>query len=233
MPRKRQVEVNEATRRRIKDVACELIAEKGTAGLSLRAIARKMAMTAPALYHYFDSLDDLITALIVDAFTGQAAYIRQARDAAAEAGQSYGEQIFTAMLAYRQWAVEHVTDFQLIYGNPIPGYDAPADVTTPAAQLIGDVFMETVSAGVEAKVVQLPENYTRIPPLVYKHYQTKYGMDEEVARIFHVLNQTWGLIHGMVSLEVHNHTTPVVGDTQTFYEQAVRAHLQTFNVTID
>ena len=57
---------------RIKAVARQQMAEHGTAGLSLRGIAREMGITAPAIYNYFPRLDDLITALIVDAFTALA-----------------------------------------------------------------------------------------------------------------------------------------------------------------
>jgi AcrR family transcriptional regulator len=46
--------------------------EGGTAGLSLRANARRLGVTAPAIYNYFRRLDELITALVVDAFTSLA-----------------------------------------------------------------------------------------------------------------------------------------------------------------
>ena len=52
----------------IKSVARQQMSERGTAGLSLRAIARELEITAPAIYNYYPRLDDLITALIVDAF---------------------------------------------------------------------------------------------------------------------------------------------------------------------
>ena len=37
----------------IKVVARQQMAEHGTAGLSLRGIAREMGITAPAIYNYF------------------------------------------------------------------------------------------------------------------------------------------------------------------------------------
>lgn len=99
--------------------------------LSLRAIARRMEITAPAIYNYFPHLEDLITALIVDAFNDLA-------DAMQAAGQSvtsntWGPRIKATILAYRRWAVAHPVKFQLIYGDPIPGYAAPAEVTSPVA----------------------------------------------------------------------------------------------------
>ncbi|MCB0084074.1 MAG: TetR/AcrR family transcriptional regulator [Caldilineaceae bacterium] len=222
MPRQRQVALNEATSNAIKDTARQLMAEKGTAGLSLRAIARELEMTAPALYHYFPSLDDLITALIVDAFRGHAAYVRQQRDAAIAAGKGYREQLFVAMQAYRQWALDQPIDFQLVYGNPIPGYAAPAEVTTPAARSLGEVFMETLLAAVQAGEIDPPTFTEPIPPTVLNHYRHHFGLDGPQAQIFHQMNHGWSLMHGMVTLEIYNHAAPVVGDTDAFYEQAIR-----------
>jgi AcrR family transcriptional regulator len=222
MPRQRQVELNEATSNAIKETARKLMAEKGTAGLSLRAIARELEMTAPALYHYFPSLDDLITALIVDAFTGHAAYVRQQRDAAAAAGKAYREQLLVAVHAYRRWALDHPVDFQLVYGNPIPGYAAPAEVTAPAARSLGSVFMETVVAAVQAGEIAPPTFADPIPPTVRHHYHQHFGLDATGAEIFHLMNHVWSLMHGMVALEIYNHAAPVVGDTDAFYEQVIR-----------
>ena len=69
MSRPRREKILDITREEIKDTARNLMVDKGTAGLSVRAIARQMGITAPALYHYYSSLNDLITALIQDAFT--------------------------------------------------------------------------------------------------------------------------------------------------------------------
>ena len=105
---------------RIKAVARQQMAEHGTAGLSLRGIAREMGITAPAIYNYFPRLDDLITALIVDAFTALADAIEAAESAVQS--EACGPKILASCLAYREWAIAHPVDFQLIYGNPIPGY---------------------------------------------------------------------------------------------------------------
>lgn len=232
MPRQRQEELNEATRDAIKATARQLMMEKGTAGLSLRAIARNLGITAPALYHYFASLDDLITALLVDAFTGHAAYVRQIRDQAATAGKSYAEQLFDAVWAYRQWALENAIDFQLIYGNPIPGYEAPGEITTPAARSIGEVFMETIVAAIQAGELKIPELYYPISPTVLAHYHEEFGMDEHTAHLFHLMNYVWSMMHGMVTLEIYNHAQPVVGDTDAFYEQAIYQLFHTLGLQI-
>jgi AcrR family transcriptional regulator len=232
VPRQRQVELNEATSNAIKATARRLMAEKGTAGLSLRAIARELDLTAPALYHYFGSLDDLITALIVDGFTSHAAYVRQASIRAATAGASPAQQLLAAVLAYRAWALEQPIDFQLIYGNPIPGYAAPPAVTVPAASLLGQLFMELLMAAAAAGALALTEAQQQVPPLVLAHYQARFGIDVLAAPLFHLMNQVWSLLHGMVALEIYHHLGPVVGDTNSFYEQSIRHQLQTIGLSI-
>ncbi len=231
MPRPRKTEVNEATRQQIKATARELMAERGTAGLSLRAIARNMDITAPALYHYFGSLDDLITALVVDAFEGHAAYVRRARDAAADDGASHTGQIYAAMLAYRRWALENRIDFQLIYGNPIPGYAAPEEITVPAASKMGEVFMENVGIAVQTGEITLPPSHQHVPPTVAAHYRERFGLPDTLLPAFNMMNQMWSTMHGIVSLEIYNHIGPVVADTDAFYEDTICGLMTPFGVS--
>ncbi|MEM7345500.1 MAG: TetR/AcrR family transcriptional regulator [Chloroflexota bacterium] len=233
MPRRRQVEINEATRQKIKEIARDLMVEKGTAGLSLRAIAKKMKMTAPALYHYYESLDDLITALIVDAFTGHATFVRAARDKAAEKGHSYGQQIFCEALAYRQWFVDNPIQFQLVYGNPIPGYVAPGEVTVPAARQIGEIFMESIVAGIQAGEIDMSTANYIVPPTVLAHYQGTQQLPEDITEAFHAMNYAWCTMHGTVALEIYNHFQPVVGDVDAFYKQAIHRLLSDIGVLLD
>ena len=103
----------------IKATARQQMAESGTAGVSLSAIARAMELSAPALYRYFASRDDLVTALIVDAFNDLADDDPGGRSRLWR--PAYADRLL-ACLAYREWAIAHPVDFQLIYGNPIPGY---------------------------------------------------------------------------------------------------------------
>ena len=52
----------------IKDEARRQLASSGADALSLRAVARELGMVSSALYRYFPSRDDLLTALIMDAY---------------------------------------------------------------------------------------------------------------------------------------------------------------------
>ncbi|MCK1818691.1 TetR/AcrR family transcriptional regulator [Streptomyces sp. XM83C] len=118
----------------IKDAARRQLAAEGAARLSLRAVARELGMVSSALYRYFPSRDDLLTALITDAYDslGEAAETAHARVADAASLRRW-----TAVCeAVRHWALAHPHEYALIYGTPVPGYSAP-DATVPAASRVG------------------------------------------------------------------------------------------------
>src|SRR4030095_17139404 len=133
----RRERVRQATVEEIKAVARAQMAAEGTAGVSLRAIAREMGMTAPALYRYFGSRDDLVTALVTDAYDALADAM-EAAVAAVPAGR-HADRVRAAFGAFRAWGIEHPTEFALIFGSPIPGYVAP-EATRPAGRRSPDLL---------------------------------------------------------------------------------------------
>ena len=111
----------------IKETAWKQIAEFGAPALSLRAIARELKITAPAIYNYFPRRDDLVTALIVDAYTSLGDSQKSALETMSKKDSATR---FSALgIAYRDWAVTYPQRYQLIFGTPIPNYDAPEDTT--------------------------------------------------------------------------------------------------------
>src|SRR6478735_6915193 len=117
----------------IKDEARNQLAAEGAAKLSLRAVARELGMASSALYRYFPSRDDLLTALIIDAYdaVGEQAEAadRDARNRTAAArGLAVGE-------AVRSWALANAHEYALIYGSPVPGYAAPEATIVPASRV--------------------------------------------------------------------------------------------------
>jgi AcrR family transcriptional regulator len=124
-------------------VRAEMIAEIKTiarrhletdgANLSLRAVARDMGMVSSALYRYFASRDDLLTALILDAYNalGEAA---EAADAAVTDRSQLRVRWLATARGIRGWALRTPAEYALLFGTPVPGYAAPADTITAAAR---------------------------------------------------------------------------------------------------
>ncbi|HYN71238.1 MAG TPA: TetR/AcrR family transcriptional regulator, partial [Nakamurella sp.] len=113
--------------------ARQQIAEHGADGLSLRAIARELGMASSALYRYFPSRDDLLTALIIEAYTalGDAIEAADARVDPSDVTRRWLAMCRTV----RAWAWRQPHEYALLYGSPVPGYRAPADTIDPAARI--------------------------------------------------------------------------------------------------
>jgi AcrR family transcriptional regulator len=119
--------------------------ETDGANLSLRAVARDMGMASSALYRYFASRDDLLTALILDAYNALGETV-EAADAAVTDRGDYRTRWLAAARAVRTWALAHPAEYALLYGSPVPGYKAPQD-TIPAAVRTAAVLARILSDG--------------------------------------------------------------------------------------
>jgi AcrR family transcriptional regulator len=117
----------------IKAVARRHVAASGAADLSLRAVARDLGMVSSAVYRYFPSRDDLLTALIVDAYNavGEAAETAEAAVRRTDLLRRW----LVAARAVRSWAQDNPQEYALIFGSPIPGYQAPQDTVDPATRI--------------------------------------------------------------------------------------------------
>src|SRR5262245_52802841 len=117
----------------IKRVGRRHLTEHGAAGLSLRAVAREVGMVSSAVYRYFPSRDDLLTALIIDAYDAVGAVAEGAE--ARAGGRSTASRLLEVCEAVRSWAVENAHEYALIYGSPVPGYAAPEATIAPASRV--------------------------------------------------------------------------------------------------
>jgi AcrR family transcriptional regulator len=117
--------------REITEEARRQLAETGAQGLSLRAVARELGMVSSALYRYFPSRDDLLTALIIDAYDAMG----EVAETAIAAGARPRVRWLAACHAIRGWALAHPHEYSLIYGSPVPGYRAPQATVGPASRV--------------------------------------------------------------------------------------------------
>lgn len=222
MSEARKIEQHAAIRNEIKDYARQLMAQEGTAGLSMRAIARAMQMTAPALYHYYTNREALITDLIAEAFNALGEALEQARDGAAAGGEEVGRQLLAVVLAYREWALAHPIDFQLIYGNPLPGYVAPREITVPAATRSYLVVVGLIDRALSGPHPTPAPEYRQVPPELLPQMTALAQTLPEAYRSTPLLALYLGLVgwprlHGIIMLELFEHIQPVAGDSAAFY----------------
>ncbi len=212
----------------IKETAWKQIAEFGAPALSLRAIARELKITAPAIYNYFPDRDALVTALIVDAFTSFGDWQFEAGDSIPES--NLPGRLEAIGLAYRNWAHTYPQRYQLIFGTPIPGYKGPVEKIFPssARSLSGLVgVIEALRLAGKLKVDSFPKvkSEYRASFEAWKTYGGNVNMlSLSVAMII------WARVHGIVSLEIQGNLPPVgpKGDAlyryelQSIYQQFIR-----------
>ena len=211
-------------------VAADHVARDGAAALSLRSIARDLGMAPSALYRYFDGRDALLSALILSAYEALAAVAEQAADDAgadaeadADADRTDAERWLAVPRAIRLWAIEHPHQWGLIFGTPVPGYDAPEDTVEPYAR-VAEALVRPLVAAHEAGRLR--------PDPVPRHVDDDLGRAvapvvegllpglsvENVVRAL----QTWITIVGAINLEVFGHWRNTVLAPELLFEAAIR-----------
>ncbi len=217
----------------IKAHARRQMTENGTAAVSLSAIARAMEISAPALYRYYASRDELVTALIVDAFDDLAATLEAVSASLPE--HEYGQRLYRVVLAYRQWAVEHPIDFELIYGNPIPGYHAPEQITTPPARRGFTAILRILAAAHQAGQLRPPPEYLALPAEIGFTLAPLENDDSHQlpALVIYIGMAGWYHIHGLIMLEIFHHSSHLVNDPALFYRHELAMLLRSVGLAIE
>jgi AcrR family transcriptional regulator len=196
------------------------VARHGSAALSLRAVARELGMVSSAVYRYFPSRDDLLTALIVDAYDSVGAAAESA-ESAVRRGDFAGRWMAVAR-AVRRWALAHPHEWALIFGSPVPGYQAPADTVDPAVRIpvvVLRILSDAAGAGrlsaesdgpmprsVRADMKALGDS---MAPTLSQH---------DLARAV----MTWSRLIGSISFELFGHLTGGVHDHDAYFDYQMR-----------
>lgn len=182
------------------------ITELGPAALSLRAVARSLGMTVQALYHYFPSRDDLVTALITKGYDDLADAVQAAADSAPDVPDL--PRLVVATEGYRAWGIAHPERFQLLYGAPLRHYRAPVGgPTTRANERMSAVFQREMFAGFTRE--QLAAADVRGLSASFRAYLAQLppdGLGALPPPAISLLLSAWGHMHGLVALEVFGHT---------------------------
>jgi AcrR family transcriptional regulator len=228
----RRDRVRAATSQEIVATARRLLVEQGVAAVSLRAIAREMGMTAPALYRYYDSHEVLLHHVVGDIFTELADYLHTqikaaARDFEASGGPANPEaadriavELIAACRAFRGWALEHQPEFGMIFGSPLPGLDLMND--DPVAECgfrFGQVFLGLFSELWRRWPFPAPADDELDPSLRRQlaHYHELVGADLPLG-VLQTFLRCWVLLYGTVSLEVFGHLRFALDDAAPLFE---------------
>jgi len=179
----------------VKQAALGQLAESGPAGLSVSAIGKQLGVSGPALYRYFAGRDELLTELVIDAYHDLADALS---DAARRApGPEPRARLEDLARAYRSWALAQPHRYRLLFGPPLPGYDAHAQRLVDAAQaamtvllgVLGELGDRTATPPAEPLASQLSAWARTHEP----------GTGPAMALRAIII---WSRLHGLVSLEI-------------------------------
>jgi AcrR family transcriptional regulator len=205
----------------IKDVARRLIERDGAAALSLREVSRELGMGASTLYRYFHSRDELLTALIIDAFNQLGEAAEDADAAAREAGADCGARWLATCRAVRGWALQHPHEFALVYGSPVSGYEAPGETVGPATRITG-VLAGILGDAVESGELHPPASVLPGPRLIAPQVLASYAAPAPpYADLIERALLLWIALIGTISFELFGHLHNTVTDYAAYFDAAI------------
>ena len=194
------------------------LAEVGPAALSLRAIAREVGLVSSAVYRYFPSRDDLLTALIVESYDELGDAVE-----AADAGQDRDDlaaRLAAVCHALHDWARANPHEYALLYGSPVPGYAAP-DTTVASAGRVPGVLLGIAAASEAAGCPVVPTRpLTDAERAALEPVRETVGAPVGEERLLRWL-MAWKTLFGHVSLELFGHMHRGILDYDAHFAQVV------------
>lgn len=198
------------------------LADNGASALSLRAVARDLGMTSSAVYRYFPSRDDLLTALLVQVYDELGEHA-EATDTAAPDGSTFRERWRVIAASIRSWALEHPHDYALLYGSPVPGYAAREETIGPASRI--PVLLISLLRQIHESGRDPGETPTarRVPAHVQhslrglREFAGPYVSDDLLVRGL----MAWTHVYGAISFELFGHLVGAVEEYDVWFNHQV------------
>ncbi len=216
----------EATYDEIVAVSAALLAEG--AELSLRAVAARMGMTAPALYRYVASYQELVDLVAYE--LDKAA----THDYIAAAAERYPEddpagRLAAACVGFRRWALTKPREFSLVFANPIAsGETERRELLTVATS--GHYMTDLLYRIWEVYQHPIPA-VEDLPPAVQEAvlHPLIPAKTDHIAREHRGLLWldmcSWSALYGVVTLESSSHCDPRVIASGALFRATVAARL--------
>ena len=203
-------------RTEVKQAALRQLAESGPAGLSVSAIGKELGVSGPALYRYFASRDELLTELVIDAYNDLAGALSAAISRAP--GPEPRARVEAMARGYRSWARAEPHRSRLLFGPPLPGYDAHAQRLVAASEAAMNLLLG---------ILRELGNRTPAPPsqplasqLTAWAHAHAFDVDPAIALRAILI---WSRLHGLVSLEIAGNFASMGIDPEQVFEAQLAA----------
>lgn len=219
----RRDRLHAATAQEIKQTARRLLVDHGAEAVSLRAIAREMGMTAPALYRYFGSREELIRHVVADVFTELTGSLRAAIASAAAGGGDLTAQVIAACWEFRRWSLDHKREFGLLFGTPLAGVNVEKDeITSECGQEFGNTFFALILQLWRTSAFPVPPDAAIDAGLRAQLERYRDGLGALGAGLplglLLIFLRCWTRLYGTLSLEVFGHLGFALDDPEPMFE---------------
>ena len=225
-----------ATMDEITATARRLLVEQGPDAASLRAIAREMGMTAPGLYRYYGSREELLRHVIATIFRELSGDIHRAIERAAlgtagaafargtaspeQVRQHLGAKMVAACREFRRWGLGHKDEFALLFGVPLPGFDdGRFDVAQECALEFAGTFYTLFMEMWNAIRFPVPGPGEIEERLLAQLGRLRATLGTDVPDgVLLVFLRCWVLLYGAVAMEAFGHLHFALEDPSPMFE---------------
>ena len=210
-----------ATAQEILATARRLLVESGPSAVTLRAIAREMGMTAPGLYRYVASHEHLLEQLIAALYAELTGQLERARD---DAGPDVSARLLATARAFRRWGLDHRAELGLLFGSPLPGFDAPpGGPTENEGRRFGAVFLGLFDELWAQRPFPVRPDDRIDPRLVEELGGWRATGSALPLGALEVYLHCWVRLYGAVVIEAFGHVGFAVSDAEPLFERELEA----------
>ena len=201
----------------IKQAAWAELQDSGVQDLSLRGVARRLGMAPSALYRYFESRDELLTALIIEAYSALGAELERNYRRASKRRKAGAHEVFLEVArAYRRWALSHSLEYKLIFGTSIPGYTG-TEQTTEASMRSSGVLLRVMADLVRQEGLDGKWRDDLGPEVRKKLQAWSDSLDEPLPpEALRAALACYATLHGAINLEIYSHLPSKMGSEEMF-----------------
>jgi AcrR family transcriptional regulator len=200
----------------------KLLVARGSAAVTINAVAREMGMSGPALYYYYASHDELVGAVTASFFSELAEVMAAARDA--RPGASISERMLATCRAFRSWATAHPAEFGWIFASPVAERNRTTDsVRYQAGQRFEQVFLGLVVELWETKPYPVPD-MNELPESLRDQLRAYTATidDRLPPEAVHVFLSCWIRLYGLLCMEVLHQLDFAFTDPEPVFELCLR-----------
>jgi len=214
----RRSQVRARSYQEIRQAARDLLVAEGLQAVTINAVARRMGMSGPAIYRYYDSHDDLIAGLTAE-------FYREVTTAIEGARLPGAVNLVPMCRALRRWAIANRAGFRLIFASPplaAPPALAPRE-DRAAANAFGAVFFDEVATIWEQKGFPTPRPASVAPALWQQldRYAGETG-NRMPPEAVHVFLNCWIRLYGHLCMEILHQIDFAITDATPLFEGCLR-----------